>query len=57
MSFHTGGAPDLLPGMIPQNPGPEDALPWVSLAKTCLASSVPSWEGAGCGSVGDGTGT
>ena len=56
VSFHKGGAPDLLPGKIEQNPGPEAALPWASLANTCLASSVPAWEEVGCGSVGDRTG-
>ena len=56
VSFHNGRAPDLLPGAIVQNACPETPLPWASLANTCLASSVPAWEGAGCWSVGDGTG-
>ena len=51
VSFYKGRAPELLRGPILENHGRDSALPFASLAKTFLASSVTAQEGAGCGSV------
>ncbi|XP_060264733.1 uncharacterized protein LOC132659108 [Ovis aries] len=43
-----GRAPALLRGPIWQSCWCEAALPWASLAQTCLAARLPAQEGAGC---------
>ncbi|MES8409077.1 hypothetical protein U6S10_12350, partial [Cutibacterium acnes] len=49
-------APALLRGPIWQSCWREAALPWASLAQTCLTARLPSQEGAGCARLGDATG-
>ncbi|OEL78399.1 hypothetical protein BHF14_23890 [Escherichia coli] len=51
-----GRAPALLRGPIGQSCWCEAALPWASLAQTCLAARIPAQEGASCVRLGDGTG-
>ena len=51
-----GRAPALLRGPIWQSCWREAALPWASLAQTCLTARLTSQEGAGCARLGDATG-
>ena len=51
-----GRAPALLRGPIWQSCWREAALPWASLAQTCLAARLPAQEGAGCERLGVSTG-
>ena len=51
-----GRAPALLRGPIWQSCWREAALPWASLAQTCLTARLPTQEGAGCARLGDATG-
>ena len=50
-----GRTPALLSGPIWQSSWSEAALPWPSLALTCLAARLPAMEGAGSLSLGDAT--
>ena len=54
--LQNGRAPALLRSPIWQSPGREAALPWASIAETCLASGVTAQERAGCTRLGDATG-
>ena len=49
VSFFNGRAPDLLRSPILHSRSQDSALPFASLAKTFLASSVTAQEGVGCG--------
>ena len=49
VSFYNWRAPDLVRCPILQSHGQDSALPFASLAKTFLASSVTAQEGVGCG--------
>ena len=51
-----GRALALLRAPIWQSSRREAALPWASLAQTCLAFRLPLQEGAGCVRLGDATG-
>ena len=50
-----GRTPALLSGPIWQSSWSEAALPWPSLALTCLATRLPAMEGAGSLRLGDAT--
>ena len=56
MRLQYGRAPALLRGPIWQSSWREAALTWASLAQTCLATSLPAQEGAGCARLGQATG-
>ena len=51
-----GSAQALLRGPMRQSCWREAALPWATLAQTCLAARLPAQEGAGCALLADATG-